>query len=129
MLRLKGKRYTDRGEAGKALLRAVHGVRDGSERIIGQIAGFPIVVKAAEIREFGKRLLIRGGIDHEAGQAETPIGFVKVLENTLNQMERVLEEECEHLARTEKRLSDILVEVVKPFDKAERLVWLQQRQR
>jgi len=61
--------------------------------------------------------------------AETPIGFVKVLENALNQMELVLEEEREHLARTEKRMADILVEVAKPFDKAERLTWLQQRQR
>jgi hypothetical protein len=63
------------------------------------------------------------------GRAETPISFVRVLENTLNQMERGLDEECERLARTEKRLSDILVEVAKPFDKVERLIWLQQCQR
>ena len=128
-IEIEGKRHTDRTEAGKAILHAVHGVRYGSERVIGRLAGFPIVVKAAEIREFGKRLLIRGGIDYEAGRAETPIGFVKVLENTLHQMELVLEEEREHLARTEKRMADILIEVAKPFDKAERLTWLQQRQR
>ncbi|MFZ5794517.1 MAG: hypothetical protein ACOY4B_08635, partial [Pseudomonadota bacterium] len=44
-------------------------------------------------------------------------------------MGMVLEEERERLARTEKRMADILVEVAKPFDKAERLAWLQQRQR
>jgi hypothetical protein len=128
-IEIDGKRYTDRAEAGNAILHAVHGVRYGSERVIGRLAGFPIVVKAAEIREFGKQLLIRCGIDYEAGRAETPIGFVKVLENTLNRMELVLEEEREYLARTEKRMADIQAEVAKPFDKAERLTWLQQRQR
>lgn len=47
----------------------------------------------------------------------------------LTRMGMVLEEERERLARTEKRMADILVEVAKPFDKAERLAWLQQRQR
>ena len=86
-------------------------------------------MKAAEAQEFGKRLLIRGSVEYEAGRAETPIGFVKVLENALNRMELGLEEEREHQARTEKRMADILIELAKPFDKVERLGWLQQRQR
>jgi len=128
-IELEGKRYTDRTEAGKAILHAVHGCRHGTERVIGRIAGFLIVVKSAEIRESGKRLFIRGGVDYEAGRAETQIGFVKVLENALNRMEQVLEEEREYLARTEKRMADIQAEIEKPFDKADRLAWLQQRQK
>lgn len=128
-IEIEGMRYTDRTEAGKALLHAAHGARYGSERVIGRLAGFSIAVKAAANREFGKRLIVRGGIDYEAGQAETPIGYVKVLENALNRMEEVLEAEREHLARTEKRMADIQAEVAKPFEKAERLAWLQQRQR
>lgn len=129
LMEVEGKRYSDRAEAGNALLHAVHRVRYGSERVIGQIAGFRVAVKAAAVREFGKALVIQGSIDYEAGRAESPIGFVKVLENVLHRMELMLEEEREHLARTEKRMADILVEVAKPFDKAERLAWLQQRQR
>ncbi len=129
LMEVEGKRYSDRVEAGNALLYAVHGVRHGSERVIGQIAGFRVAVKAAAVREFGKALVVQGSIDYEAGRAESPIGFVKVLENVLHRMELMLEEEREHLARTEKRMADILVEVAKPFDKAERLTWLQQRQR
>jgi N12 class adenine-specific DNA methylase len=127
-IEINGKRYTDRAEAGKALLHAVHGVRYGSERVIGQIAGFRVAVKASVALEFGKKLVIVGGIEYEAGKAETPIGFVKVLENALNRMEQVLEEEREYLIRTEKRMADIQAEIAKPFDKAERLAWLQQRQ-
>lgn len=128
-IEVEGVRFTDRSEAGRAIMHAVHGVRYGSERVIGRFAGFDVVVKAAAHREFGKALVIRGGIDYEAGKAETPIGFVKVLEHTLNQMDLVLEEEREYLARTEKRQADIQAEVAKPFEKAERLARLQQRQR
>jgi hypothetical protein len=128
-IEIEGKRYTDRTEAGKGLLHAVHGVRYGSERVIGKLAGFRIAVKAANLREFGKMLVIVGGIEYEAGKAETPIGFVKVLENTLNRMEQMLEEEREYLTRTEKRMADIQTELAKPFDKADRLAWLQQRQK
>lgn len=129
LMEVEGKRYTDRAEAGNALMHAAHGVRYGSERVIGSIAGFRVAVKAAEIREFGKRLVILGGIEYEVGKAETPIGFVKVLENALNRMEQELEEEREYLTRTEKRMADIEAEIAKPFDKAERLAWLQQRQK
>ncbi|MDR9060623.1 hypothetical protein [Burkholderia multivorans] len=128
-MEVEGKRYTGRVEAGSALLHAVHGVRYGNEHVIGSIAGFRVAVKAAESREFGKRLMIRGGIDYEAGQADTPIGLVRVLGNALKRMELVLEEERECLARTEARMADIQAEITKPFDKAERLAWLQQRQR
>lgn len=124
-IEIEGKRYVDRTEAGKALLHAVHGVRAG-ERVIGKLSGFPIVVRKGE---FEKWLLIRGGIDYEAGKAETPIGFVKVLENALARMDEVLVNEREYLARTEKRMADIQAELAKPFDKAERLEWLRERQR
>lgn len=129
LMEVEGKWYRDRADAGNAIMLAVHGVRYGSERVIGRIAGFRVAAEAAEIREFGKRLVILGGIEYEVGKAETPIGFVKALEHALNRMEQVLEGERGYLAQTEKRMADLQAEIVKPFDKAERLVWLQQRQR
>ena len=127
-MEVEGRRYTDRNEAGKALMHAMHGVRYSAERIIARIAGFRVAVNLAE-RESGKRLVILGGIEYEVGRAETPIGLVKVLESALNRMEQVLEAERQYLARTEKRMADIQAELAKPFDKADRLAWLQQRQR
>jgi hypothetical protein len=125
-IEVEGKRYTDRMEAGNALFYAVCKVR-GTDRIIGKIAGFRIVAKAADILD--SKLIIVGGIEYEAGKAETPIGFVKVLENALSRMEQVLAEERKHLTRMERRMADIQDEIAKPFDKAERLAWLRQRQR
>ncbi|WP_126448408.1 DEAD/DEAH box helicase family protein [Sulfuricystis multivorans] len=125
LMEVEGQQYTDRTKAGNAIMLATHGVRYG-ERVIGSIAGFRVVVRTTG---FGKKLVMLGGAEYEVDKAETPIGYVRVLENALNQMEQVLEEEREYLARTEKRMADIQVEIAKPFDKAERLAWLQQRQR
>ena len=73
--------------------------------------------------------MMKGGIDYLAGQAETPTGFVKVLENALKRMEEELEKENERLGRAEKRMADLQSEIAKPFEKAARLQWLQQRQK
>ena len=58
-----------------------------------------------------------------------PTGFVKVLENALKRMEEELQKEHERLARAEKRMADLQSEIAKPFEKAARLQWLQQRQK
>ena len=126
LIEVTGTRYTDRVEAGKAMLHALYGDKAKGDRNIGQIAGFPIAVKATAL---GSQLVIMGGIEYRCGLAESAQGCVRVLENTLNRMELVLQEETEYLARTEKRLADIHNEIVKPFDKAERLEWLKIRQR
>jgi hypothetical protein len=127
LIEVEGNRYTDRAEAGKAILQAVYGNKAKRDRNIGQIAGFPIAAKVTVLE--GMVLVILGGVEYRCNHAESAQGFVRVLENTLNRMEMVLQEELEYLARTEKRMADIHTEAVKPFDKAARLEWLKQRQR
>lgn len=127
LIEVEGRRYTERAEAGKALLIAAHGDKSSRDREIGRFAGFPIAVKATAFE--GNMLFILGGIEYRCGQAETAQGFVRVLENSLNSMDQWCLEEQEHLAKTEKRMADIHAEVAKSFDKAERLVMLKQRQR
>ncbi|MHB1620082.1 MAG: helicase-related protein [Sulfuricella sp.] len=129
LMEVEGSRYTDRAEAGKALLHAVYGVRSGGDRIVGQIAGFRVAVQLSALQEMGRQLVVLGGVEYRCGQAESAQGFVRVLENALNRMEQWLLEEQEYLARTEKRMADIHAEAAKPFDKAARLEWLKQRQR
>jgi len=127
LMEVEGNRYTDRVEAGKAILQAVYGNKAKRDRNIGQIAGFPIAAKVTVLE--GIVLVILGDIEYRCNHVESAQGFVRVLENTLNRMEMVLQEELEYLARTEKRMADIHAEAVKPFDKAARLEWLKQRQR
>ncbi len=128
-IQVSGRHYSDRKEAGNALLHAVHGVRRNTEQEIGEFAGFTIAVDSPALLEFSKSLVLKGGIDYLAGQAEMPTGFVKVLENALKRMEEELEKENERLARAEKRMADLQSEIAKPFEKAACLQWLQQRQK
>lgn len=127
LMEVEGRRYTERAEAGKAVLHAVYGVRSGDDREIGQIAGFRIAVKSTALES--RMLCILGSVEYRCGQAESAQGFVRVLENSLNSMDGWLLEDQEHLARTEKRMADIHAEAAKAFDKAARWEWLKQRKR
>lgn len=128
-IEVDGKQFTDRSEAGEAILLAMRGIRGGDERVIGNLAGFPVLGKSHRHVDMGKTMAIIGGIDYVAGQAATPSGYVRVLEHALQTMDSKLEDEQEYLVRTEKRMADIQSELIKPFEKADRLAWLQQRQR
>jgi hypothetical protein len=121
-----GTRYSERAEAGKALMHAVFGVRDAET--VGKFAGFEIVVEMNRTTKV-RHLIVRGEVDYQTGYAETPLGFVKVIENAVNGMDVTLAETCERQAREEKRKADIEAELAKPFEKADRLEWLRQRQR
>ena len=131
LMEVDGKVCVEREEAGKAILIAVHGLKRGGERVIGRLSGFDVVVRRPEYRAQYEtsEMLIRGEADYPVSNAESPAGQMKVLENALHRMDKALDTEREHLAMTEKRLADLTVEVAKPYDKAERLAWLQQRQK
>jgi len=131
LMEVDGKVCVEREEAGKAILIAVHGLKRGGERVIGRLSGFDVVVRRPEYRAQYEtsEMLIRGEADYPVSNAESPAGQMKVLENALHRMDKALDTEREHLAMTEKRLADLTVEVAKPYDKAKRLAWLQQRQK
>lgn len=128
-MEVEGRVHVEREDAGKALLLAVAGFKRG-EKAIGRIAGFDVVLSRPEHRaEFMATILLRGEVDHEASSAETPAGIVRVLENALHRMAAAVEDVREYVYRLEKRFVDLSVEVGKPYDKADRLAWLQQRQK
>ena len=128
LIEVQGRRYTERGEAGKALLLATHTSGAKSNSVIGHFAGFAVGMKAT-IFEASQMFISGESVNYECGRADSAQGFVRVLENALNDMEQVLLDDQDYLARTEKRMADITVELTKSFDKDERLVCLLQRQR
>ena len=66
---------------------------------------------------------------YAAHHSDNPQGMVRVVENVANSLEGRLAEAYEDAARAEKRLADILTELVKPFEQEERLTQLLARQR
>lgn len=122
------KRYAEKREAGEALMREMRsdGYRD---RVIGRYGHFEVVSRGGVTLESGRKVYLKGHTDYEVGRFETAIGLVRAIERTVSGLEETLAAEREYLARTEKRMEDLKAEVARPFDKAERLAWLQERQK
>lgn len=127
-IEVMGHRYTDRSEAGKALLLEIHAKSNNSQRQIGQYAGFKIMIKP--LFGFNRlEVVLSGQAEYETGKADTALGCVMVLENTLRRLPLRLQEEEEHQVRLEKSLHELSQLVKQPFEKQARLEQLQIRQR
>jgi hypothetical protein len=128
-MQIDGKWYSDRTEAAKQLVLRFSVVKPGETRVIGLFGGFRLAVRSNVQRDFGKRFVLLGNVEHEAGYTDNPNGFVRVLDHVMHRMKQGLAEDREYLARTEKRMADLKAEIAKQFDKVDRLAWLVQRQR
>ena len=127
-IEVMGHRYTDRSEAGKALLLEIHAKSNNSQRQIGQYAGFKIMIKP--LFGFNRlEVVLSGQAEYETGKADTALGCVMVLENTLRRLPLRLQEEEERQVRLEKSLHELSQLVKQPFEKQARLEQLQIRQR
>ena len=121
-----GAACQSRPEAVKRLVPYVQAVRNGEIRTIGAFAGFGLEIIANAV---GKRFVLKGNTEHETSLLGAPEGYAALLEHALRRIDDTLGEERAYLAATEKRLADLCHETAKPFEKADRLAWLQDRQR
>jgi hypothetical protein len=92
------------------------------ERSVGQYAGFAVSVsRYLTASDDGPCFLLKGRRAYAAHHSDTPQGMLRVIENVANGLAGRLSDAHDDLARAEKRLADILMELAKPFDKAARL--------
>jgi hypothetical protein len=137
---IDGQRFTDRTEAGNALVRYYVDAKartrkignwktSAGEIVVGQFAGFDLAVSIPTAAADGPTFLLKKRRAYVAHHSDNPLGMVRVIENVTNALEGRLAEVHEDLARAEKRLADILAELAKPFDKEDRLTQLLVRQR
>lgn len=135
-----GKSYSERSAAGDALVRYYSEAKARTRKIgnwnasvgeivIGQFGGFDLAVSIPTAAAEGPCFMLKGRRAYAAHHSDNSQGMVRVIENVANGLEGRLSEVYEDLARAEKRLADILMELAKPFDKEERLTQLQVRQR
>lgn len=139
-MRIDGKQYVERSAAGEALVRFYIEAKARTRKIgnwksaageiaVGQYAGFAVSVLIPTGASDGPCFVLKGRRAYAAHHSDNPQGMVRVIENVANGLEGRLSEVHEDLARAEKRLADILMELAKPFDKEERLTQLLVRQR
>lgn len=128
MMILEGQEIRDRGIAGELLIRRAEKMRGGrSERQIGKIAGFDLFV--ADNFMQGPEIVIKGATTYVAKVTDTAHGTIRSVEHTIQHLEELAATIGQNIADTQKRLADSRAQVDAPFEYADRLAALVQRQR
>ncbi len=114
---VNGNTYTDRKEAGAAILSAVKGAGSHDGPIdVGEYLGFKM---SAEFEPHFKRfsLMLKGELSHNLQLGADPLGNVTRINNNLEGMQGRLEEAEQNLENAESQLETAKQEVGKPFEK------------
>jgi hypothetical protein len=124
---LEGQEIRDRGIAGELLFRRAEKMRGSrSERQVGSIAGFQILV--ADNFMQGLEILLKGATTYTAKATDTAHGTIRSVEHTIQHLEDLAANLGQNIADTRKRLTDTQPQVEAPFEYAEKLTSLVQRQ-
>ncbi len=117
--------------AGEGLRQLVRAVRDGAGSVdhrIGRFAGFALGLRAARAGEVPS-LYLEGHCRYDAETYQTAAGLVSALLASLASVPQQREAARSQLALRVKRLTDLRIELERPFEQQERLAGLLVRQR
>ncbi len=124
---LEGQEIRDRGIAGELLLRRAERIRGiRADRMVGTIAGFQVFV-ADNVMQ-GPEIVLKGATTYTAKVTDTAHGTIRSVEHTIQHIEDVAENLTRNIGDARKRLADTQTQVDVPFEYAERLAELVQRQ-
>ena len=113
-----GKRYTDRTEAGEALLEQA-AVPANKNQVIGEYMGMRLTPIQDSFGDMQIRL--EGNSRHSIDISQSPVGMIKRVENALAGMDGELGQAKEDLGATQKQLDLAKDRLNKPFEKGEDL--------
>lgn len=119
-LTLDNHRYTDKKDAGEALLESVKsvGVIDG--KVIGKYRNFDLEASYDSFHNIYK-FTLQGKAKHQGEFGASADGNIQRLDNVLDKMGERLETMQDKLEATKDQLITAKIEVEKPFEKAEEL--------
>jgi TolA-binding protein len=124
---IEGQEIRDRGIAGELLLRRAERMRGTrTEWPVGSMAGFQVFV--ADNFMQGPEIVLKGATSYTAKVTDTAHGTIRSVEYAIQHLEEVAETLTRNIADTRKRLADTQAQVDSPFEDAERLAELTQRQ-
>jgi hypothetical protein len=113
--------------AGELILRRAERLRGtGTERSIGSIAGFQLLVADNCVQ--GPDIVLQGAATHVAKVGDTALGTIRSVEYALQHLEDVAATLEQTLRDSRKRLTDAATQADAPFDYADRLPVLIRRQ-
>ncbi|MDE7246185.1 MAG: hypothetical protein K2O18_19735 [Oscillospiraceae bacterium] len=117
-MEVQGQTFTEKEEAGKALLAAVRTQTAAEPVEIGSYRGFTV---STEVRSFQREIVLKGEMTHRASVGIDPVGVITRLDNTLNKMP-------ERLAAVQAQLQNLIdqreaakIESDRPFPREDEL--------
>ena len=115
-----GRAFSDKEEAGKAILEAVQTVVDMKSMRIGHYRGFEM---SLELGAFGREyiLTLRGRMAHFTTLGSDPRGNIQRIDNTLGSMESRLKTVQDQIATLHKEQEAAKEEIAKPFAQEDEL--------
>ena len=115
-----GRAFSDKEEAGKAILEAVKTVVDMKSVRIGHYRGFEM---SLELSAFGREyiLTLRGRMAHFTTLGSDPRGNIQRIDNTLGSMESRLKTVQDQIATLQKEQEAAKEEIAKPFAQEDEL--------
>ncbi len=116
-----GKEFTDRKEAGTALIAACAGLK--AVQSSGQIGNFHGFKMYAEFDTFYQKytLTLKGQCSHKIEVGKDALGNLTRISNALSDIEKKLHDTEQKLETLQEQLETAMVEVQKPFPKEEEL--------
>jgi len=126
---VNGETFTDRKQAGSALLKSIKSIHLNETRSIGAFGGFELLVRTLNRHTDGKFFVLRGKLEHDTPTVNTLEGAVTQLESKLISLDKDLDTSRRQLEMAVNRLNDLKYEVTRTFGQMDRLNWLRNRQR
>ena len=126
-IQLDGQDIRDRGIAGELILRRAEKMRgSNAQREIGAFAGFKLLVADSYMR--GPEIVFKGASVHTVSVANTALGMIRSLEYSVQNLDEAAAALVENIKATQKRMTGLREQTEQPFEYAEKLAGLVQRQ-
>lgn len=117
---IKGKRYEDKENAGKALLITCKSIQDSSQQNIGEYRGFKMLASYDSFYQMHTIFLMKN-LAHKVDLGSDVFGNITRLDNVINGLSKKLEIEKNLLENTLNQFENAKEEVKRPFDKEDEL--------
>ena len=119
-MEVDGKHYTEKEDAGKAIIDVCTRMTGSDAVLLGQYRGFSMVL-AYDGRSNEYRITLKGTLSHTVTLGADVFGNITRLDNALENLPKALESEQAKLAETNAQLENARTELAAPFSREEEL--------
>ena len=119
-MEVDGKRYTEKGDAGKAILDVCTRMTGSDAVLLGQYRGFSMVL-AYDGMSNEYRITLKGTLSHTVTLGADVFGNITRLDNALENLLKSFEAEQAKLEETKTQLENARTELAAPFAREEEL--------